>query len=53
MKLQKRLGRKYRGKEYHKWVLVITNDEIVTSGFKEGDELKVYASDGKICLMKY
>lgn len=52
MKLQKRLGRKYNGKEYHKWVIVIPNEDIIDSGFKEGDDLRVHSEDGKIILTK-
>ncbi len=52
MKLQKRLGRRYQGKEYHKWIVVIPHDEIISAGFKEGDDLKVLASNGKITLVK-
>ncbi|MEK6824697.1 MAG: hypothetical protein AABX12_03865 [Nanoarchaeota archaeon] len=52
MKLQKRLGRKYKNKDYHKWVVVLPSDEIITAGFKEGDELKALASEGKIIITK-
>ena len=51
MKLQKRLGRKYKDKEYYKWIVVLSPENIIDSGFKEGDELKVDATDGKITLI--
>ena len=52
MKLQKRLSRKYKGKEYHKYVLVIPTEEVKKSGFKEGDELEINSKKGEIKLNK-
>jgi len=52
MRLQKRLSRKYKGKDYHKYILVIPIEEIEKSGFKEGDELKVNSKKGEIRLNK-
>ncbi len=48
MKLQKRLSRKYKGKNYHKYILVIPKKEIKNSGFKEGQELKINSKKGEI-----
>jgi formylmethanofuran dehydrogenase subunit D len=48
MKLQKRLSRKYKGKNYHKYILVIPEKEIKKSGFKEGQELKINSKKGEI-----
>ena len=52
MKLQKRLSRVYKGKKYYKWVITIPPDDAIDSGFKEGDDLRVESSDGKIVLRK-
>jgi formylmethanofuran dehydrogenase subunit D len=52
MKLQKRLSRKYKGKEYFKWMIVLPEEEVMFAGLKEGDELKVDAEKGKIHLVK-
>jgi bifunctional DNA-binding transcriptional regulator/antitoxin component of YhaV-PrlF toxin-antitoxin module len=52
MKLQKRLGRIYKGKKYYKWVVVIPEDDVIDAGFKEGDVLKVKSDDEKIVLRK-
>ena len=52
MKLQKRLSRVYQGKKYFKWIVVIPPEEIIDSGFKEGDELRIDSEDGKIILTK-
>ena len=52
MKLQKRLSRKYKDKEYHKYLLVIPSKEIKKSGFKEGEELKISTKKGEIKVRK-
>lgn len=52
MKLQKRLSRKYKGKEYHKYILVIPSNEIKKSGFKEGQELKIKTKNGEMKITK-
>ncbi|MBU2104617.1 MAG: hypothetical protein KKF67_02475 [Nanoarchaeota archaeon] len=52
MRLQKRLSRKYKDKEYYKYLLVIPNEEIKKSGFKEGDNLKIETKKGKIKIKK-
>ena len=52
MKLQKRLSRKYKGKEYYKWVIILPYEDVQYAGLKEGDELKVESEPGKIHLIK-
>ena len=52
MKLQKRLSRKYKNKEYYKYVLVIPEKEIKKSVFKEGDELKIESKKGEMKIKK-
>ena len=52
MKLQKRLSRKYKDKEYYKWVIILPDEEVKYAGLKEGDELKVESEPGKIRLIK-
>lgn len=53
MKLQKRLSRKYKGKNYHKYILVIPEKEIKKSGFKEGQELKINSKKGEIKITSW
>ncbi len=50
MKLQKQKTDYKRG--YHKYVLVIPDNIIEESGFKEGDELEAKGSKGEIRLRK-
>ncbi len=52
MKLQKRLSRKYKDKEYYKYVVVVPEKEIKKSGFKEGEELKIQSKKGEIIIKK-
>lgn len=52
MKLQRRLSRIYKGKEYHKYVLVIPEKEIKKAMFEEGDEIKIESKKGEIKLKK-
>ncbi len=52
MKIEKVKSRKYKDKQYHKYRVVIPNDIIEKSGFKEGDELKADAQKGEIKLRK-
>lgn len=52
MKLQKRLSRKYKDKEYHKYVLIIPKNEIEKTEFKEGEELRVISRKGEIKIIK-
>ena len=50
MKLQKQKSDYKRG--YHKYVVVIPNNIVETSGMKEGDELSAEAEKNKIVLRK-
>jgi ribosomal protein L13 len=50
MKLQKQKTDYIRN--YSKYVVVIPEDKIQVSGFKEGDELEANATKGKIELKK-
>jgi hypothetical protein len=50
MKLQKHKSDYKRG--YHKYVIVIPEDKIQESGFREGDELEADAKKGSITLKK-
>lgn len=50
--LQKRLSRKYKDKEYHKWVIIIPDEDIKFAGLKAGDKLNVESEQGKIRLNK-
>jgi len=50
MKLQKHKTRK--DKDYCKYVVVLPNDKVKQSGFKEGDELKAEATKGEIKLRR-
>lgn len=50
MKLQKHKTRK--DKNYYKYVVVIPEDIIKDSGFKEGDELSAEAKKGEIKLRR-
>ena len=52
MKLQKRLSRKYKGKEYYKYILVIPEKEIDKAKFKKGDELLLESKKGEIKVKK-
>lgn len=52
MKLQKRLSRIYKGKRYHKYILVIPEKDIKKAKFKEGDELKSEVKKGEIKIKK-
>jgi len=50
MKLQKHRTRK--DKSYYKYVVVIPEDIVKKSGFKEGDELQAEVKKGEIKLKK-
>lgn len=52
MKLQKQLASRVNGKEYHKYVVVLSEDLIKEAGLKEGDELAGEAGKGDIKLKK-
>ena len=52
MKLQKMLSRKYKGKEYYKYHIVIPTEDIKNANLKEGDELISEAKNNIIVLKK-
>ena len=52
MKLQKRLSRKYKGKEYYKWIISLPDEDVRYADLKEGDELAVHSEAGVIKLVK-
>ena len=52
MKVQKQLSKKIGDKTYYKYVVVIPEDAVKDSGFKEGDELKAEAKKGEIKLRR-
>jgi bifunctional DNA-binding transcriptional regulator/antitoxin component of YhaV-PrlF toxin-antitoxin module len=50
VKLQKQLSRKYEGKEYPKYVVTISPENVKKAGWKEGITLEAIVEDGKIIL---
>ncbi len=40
MKLQKQRTREVKGKEYHRWTVVIPQEQVRQLGWKEGQELE-------------
>lgn len=50
MKLQKQKTREVKGKEYHRWTVVIPPDEIEKLGWKEGEELQPKAQGKKLII---
>ena len=52
MKIQKQLSHKRGDKIYYKYVIVLPDNLIESSGFKEGDELEAEAKKGEIRLKK-
>ncbi len=52
MKLQKQLSRKYEGKSYVKYVIVIQQKLIELLGWKEGQHLKAEAKGNKLIIEK-
>ncbi len=52
MKLQKRLSRIYKGKKYHKYILVIPKEDIEKARLKAGDELKSEVKEEEIRIRK-
>lgn len=51
-KLQKQLSRKVGDKEYAKYVIIIPPEKVREAGFKEGQDIKIESSKGKIILRK-
>ena len=52
MKLQKQSVGKVGGKEYHKYVVILPNEEVEKAGFKEGEKLVAESKKGEIKLKK-
>ena len=52
MYLQKQLSRKYEGKEYAKYVIVIKPKIVEELGWKEGEELEAEVKKGKLIIEK-
>ncbi|MEK6847291.1 MAG: AbrB/MazE/SpoVT family DNA-binding domain-containing protein [Nanoarchaeota archaeon] len=52
MKVQKQLSKRRGSKVYHKYVIVIPEETMQGSGFKEGDELEAESKKGEIRLRK-
>ena len=52
MKLQKQLSKKRGDKIYNKYVIVIPEETIKASGFREGDELEAESKKGEIKLRR-
>ena len=52
MKLQKMLSRKYKGKKYYKYLVIIPEREIKKNMLKEGDELYVESDKGGLKIKK-
>jgi hypothetical protein len=52
MKLQKQLSKKRGDKIYHKYVIVLPDEIVEQSCFKEGDELSADAKKGEIKLKR-
>ena len=52
MKLQKRFLRKYKSKDYYKYIVNLPPLKIKEAGFKEGDELEVEVKNDKIVIKK-
>lgn len=52
MKIQRHLSHKRGDKVYHKYVIVLPDNLIESSGFHEGDELEAEAKKGEIKLKR-
>jgi bifunctional DNA-binding transcriptional regulator/antitoxin component of YhaV-PrlF toxin-antitoxin module len=52
MQLQRRLSRRYKNKEYHKYLIVIPEGDIKKSEIKVGDELISEIKKGEIILRR-
>jgi len=50
LKLQRQLSRKFKEKEYEKWVIVIPREVIENLGWKEGEELQEEIKDEKLII---
>ena len=52
MILQKQLSRKYKGKEYAKYVIVLAQKVIDELKWKDGEELEAQVKDNKLIIKK-
>lgn len=52
MKLQKQLSRKYRNKNYPKWVITIPPAQVSALGWKEGEYLESKVNDNELILSR-
>jgi formylmethanofuran dehydrogenase subunit D len=50
MQLQKQLSRKYKGKEYAKYMIVISPSDIEKLEWKEGEELESEIKNGELII---
>lgn len=51
MRLQKQLSRKFKGKDYSKWIVVIPPEKINELNWKEGEELEPEIFHGGLILI--
>ena len=52
MKLQKHFAKKIGRKKYHKYVVVLPEEEVKKAGFKKGEELEAESKKGEVRLRK-
>jgi bifunctional DNA-binding transcriptional regulator/antitoxin component of YhaV-PrlF toxin-antitoxin module len=52
MKLQKQLSRKYGGKEYPKWVIIVPPKRIKELGWEEGEPLETEVEGKRLIIKK-
>ena len=52
MKLQKRFLRKYKDKDYYKYMVNLPPEAVADAEFKEGDELKAVVKKGEVRLVR-
>lgn len=50
MQLQKQVSRKYKGKEYPKYAVVIPPKEIERLGWKDGEELEPEINNNRLII---
>jgi len=52
MRLQKQKTRKYSGKDYYRWTVVIPPEKVKELQWREGQELEPDIRDGKLVIKK-
>ena len=52
MKLQKRFLRKYKDKDYYKYMINLPPLKVKEAGFKDGEELSLEVKNSKIIIKK-